>query len=329
MKARHIVTLSVITCAGLMARAWVIDWDKIEHWAGSGTNRAALVVQFADDGPKEAYVWGFRWNDGDFEGEGPSGEQLFRGIVAECPDLLLFTQFTGSMGSTVDGIGYFNPSKGSLANKIGYDFDGAKNDGRVSFNYFSPNEFMGQTSAPGNFTPTFCRRAINEAVDTRIIEHPINAKAYGYPAYDYDWWQPKETLDLENERWNAGWYDGYWSYWVGGIDSEELSYSGLGYSSRKLRNNGVDGWKYTFLDGPVTGDIDGSTGASEQWHELNYAHFKLLSSIQEISEDISGNETVVAIFGTDGCRYASLSELPSGIYIVRFSNNRIAKILKK
>ena len=188
---------------------------------------------------------------------------------------------------------------------------------------------MGQTSAPGNFTPTFCRRAINEAVDTRIIEHPINAKAYGYPAYDYDWWQPKETLDLENERWNAGWYDGYWSYWVGGIDSEELSYSGLGYSSRKLRNNGVDGWKYTFLDGPVTGDIDGSTGASEQWHELNYAHFNLSSSIQEISSDISGNETVVAIYGTDGRRYTSLSELPSGIYIVRFSNNRTAKILKK
>ncbi|MDE6835471.1 MAG: T9SS type A sorting domain-containing protein [Muribaculaceae bacterium] len=51
--------------------------------------------------------------------------------------------------------------------------------------------------------------------------------------------------------------------------------------------------------------------------------------MQEISSDISGNETVVAIYGTDGRRYTSLSELPSGIYIVRFSNNRTAKILKK
>lgn len=57
----------------LSANAFVIDWNKIVHWAGSGNNKAALVVQFADNGPEEAYVWGYRWNDG----QTPSGEDMF------------------------------------------------------------------------------------------------------------------------------------------------------------------------------------------------------------------------------------------------------------
>ena len=80
----------------LSANAFVIDWNKIVHWAGSGNNKAAMVVQFADNGPEEAYVWGYRWDDG----QTPSGEDMFRAIAKESSDLTLFTQFTGTFLET-------------------------------------------------------------------------------------------------------------------------------------------------------------------------------------------------------------------------------------
>lgn len=320
---RYLIPVITIGVA-ISAHAFVLDWERIEHWAGSGSNKAALVVQFADGGPEEAYVWGFRWNDDDFDGGTPSGEDMFRGIVAESADLLLFTQFTGSLGSTVDGIGYFDPEGPALASRIAYDFDGAKADPRVSFDYFTPNTLMNQTKAPGNFTPAYCRRAIQQAADTRIIEHPINAREYGYPAYDYDWWQPSEPLDLSSMRWNAGWYDGYWSYWVGGPDFEELSYSGLGYSSRKLRDGQVDAWKYTMLDGPITDwSADGSTGASEAWHQLNYSHFNASTAITSATVE----STVTAVYNLRGEKVTG--QLPAGVYVIHYSDGHSAKIIVK
>ena len=325
------------TCVALTAGAWTLDWDKIEHWTGEGPARSALVVQFQDNGPKESYVWGFRWNPSDYEDGRPSGEDMFRAIAAADGNLLLFTQYTGWMGSTVDGIGFSFPGEDGLAGRIAYDFEGASSDPRVSFDYFTPNELMGQTSAPGMFTAMYCLQAIEAAKATHIIEHPLNARDYGYPAYDYDWWQPSAPLDNDRARWNAGWYDGYWSYWTGGTDSDELSYSGVGYSSRKLSDGEVDGWKYALLDGPVTfaprkagaqnrvrQQVDGETGASEQWHPLNYSH----------TRDGVGVETAVAtpqaavaeIYTMQGVRVRSvkadalaeaIDALPSGVYVVK------------
>lgn len=325
--SKNIIWGIILAATSLTTHAVVVEWDKITHWTGEGSNRAALVVQFNDNGPQRAYVWGYRWNDEDFENGTPSGEDMFRAIAANSNDLLLFTQYTGWMGSTVDGIGLYNPAGQSVASSLAYDFDNAKEDSRISFDYFTPNELMGQTKAPGNFTPIYCERSITAAVDSHIIEHPINARDYGYPAYDYDWWQPSAQLDLTQQRWNAGWYDGYWSYWVGGTDLDEASYSGLGYSSRKLSDGQVDGWKYMLLDGPVTGGVDGFTGASEPWYELDYDHF----STQGITDVQTGNNEIEAIYTIGGVKIDinDTQAIKPGVYIVKYHGGITRKLLIK
>ena len=254
--------LPILIASCFTASAWTLDWDKVQYWAGEGENKAALVVEFSDDGDQYGYVWGYRWP----AGTTATGEDMFRAIASASEDLDLFTQYTGDMGSTVCGIGY--SADHSVMRDLAFDFDGAQADGNISFNYFSANGAMGQTQVPGFDTPDICAQAIEDACDTHILEHPINARAYGYPAYDYDWWLAPQKSDLDS-RWQAGWYNGYWSYYTGKANSESLAYSGTGYSSRQLADGDVDAWKYRHL----TDDADGYTGASTPSAPLNYHHF--------------------------------------------------------
>ena len=40
----------------------VTGFDDIQLWAGSGAQKAALVVDFHDGTSKQSFVWGFRWD---------------------------------------------------------------------------------------------------------------------------------------------------------------------------------------------------------------------------------------------------------------------------
>lgn len=177
MRRNYLSILTLVLAISLTANAFVVEWDKIEHWAGEGPNKAALVVQFDDGGEKKAYVWGYRWNGSDTQ---PSGEDMFRAIASESTDLYLFTQYTGWMGNTVCGIGYSLDN--SIAYHIEFDFDSAMNDPCISFNWFSSNTTLGQTSTPGWDTPDLCEVAIDEAKSTHILEHPIDARTMATPA---------------------------------------------------------------------------------------------------------------------------------------------------
>ncbi|MDE6310782.1 MAG: T9SS type A sorting domain-containing protein [Muribaculaceae bacterium] len=297
-----------------IAAAFTVDWNRIQFWTGEGENKAAIVVQFLDDGPEEAYVWGYRWKK-DTEA---SGEDMFRAVAASSPDLTLFTQFTGPMGSTVCGIGYSHEH--TISDYLEFDFDAAREDPNISFNWFSANTMLGQTSTPGWDTPDLCSEAIILSKTSHILDHPINAMVYGYACYDYDWWQPYELPADKLIRWNAGWYKGYWSYWCGTADSESFAYSGLGMSSRKLADGDVDGWKYTSLDGEY---IDGSTGATAAWHPLNYSHFSS-SHVNDITTE--NNIEKIYVYNSSGVRIRELesdvtigylySILPKGLYII-------------
>ena len=64
-----------------------------------------------------------------------------------------------------------------------------------------------------------------------VLPHP---NALGY---DYDNYEAGDTEDY----WYAGWYSGYWSYWLS-TDGNSWSYSGLGASSRQLTDGCWDGW---------------------------------------------------------------------------------------
>ncbi|MBD5289297.1 MAG: T9SS type A sorting domain-containing protein [Bacteroides sp.] len=339
MKKNLLVLFSALGLVSLGARGFILEWDKIEHWTGEGENRAALVVQFLDNGPEEAYVWGYRWPSG----TEASGEDMFRAIAAASDDLSLFTQFTGPMGNTVCGIGY---SLGhTVSDYLEFDFDGAMEDPNISFNWFSANTFLGQSSTPGWDTPDLCQEAIEASKESHILDHPINARQYGYACYDYDWWQPYDLPENELIRWNAGWYKGYWSYWCGGTDSDYFAYSGLGMTSRKLRDGDVDGWKYALLDGPVVfvpgakresvqnrskrkihQRIDATTGATAAWYPLNYSHFNT-TGLHEIA---SSDNNEIRVYRADGKvvgnisgseEIADLSKyLPAGLYIISDGN---------
>lgn len=254
-----IASLGLCVSANAVEYVDWVDWDQIEHWAGdpNGENKCALVIDF-QDGYDEAYVWGYRWNGT------KTGEDLVRAVASQSSILTAMIQYTGTMGSTLNGLG-ISLSREEL-DYLHYDFDRAAIGGEVSFGFFEPNTSMGQEVAPGYAAEGMCIDAIEKAKTTGIIEHPLNAFLYGYPAYDYDYWQLEDGYESYDYRWRAGWYDGYWSYWHGPNDYDYLGYSGLGMSSTVLSDGCVQAWKYIVFNG---GGSFGDTGG-ELAENLNY-----------------------------------------------------------
>jgi hypothetical protein len=104
---------SLLALAGLFVSAHVhaISLDDIQLWAGSGTNRAALVVEW--NSPEvfnnttvpapvanKTLVWGYRFN-----GTNATGTEMLKAVLAADPKLYVVAD--DYFGSTfVDGIGY-------------------------------------------------------------------------------------------------------------------------------------------------------------------------------------------------------------------------------
>lgn len=59
---KWILGLLAIPVSGLQAQIPVGNLDDIQHWTGSGTNRAALVLQWNDAFSPSSLVWGYRWD---------------------------------------------------------------------------------------------------------------------------------------------------------------------------------------------------------------------------------------------------------------------------
>ena len=185
-------------------------FDMIENWTGSGENRAALVIQWndADGRDPAALVFGYRW-DGT-----ATGYEMFRDVVLNNPQLFGLLQRTNvgcdisaiaPDGYTVDGIGWDDDESGDPG-----IWDSANND------YYYP--------------------------EGGLQYHPRGGSSIdgSYPDYDYDNWKAVDAKDI----WQAGWYQGYWSYWVRNSQSQPFSYSGVGVSCRQLVDGCWDGWNF-------------------------------------------------------------------------------------
>jgi hypothetical protein len=90
-------------CAAASAQAGAVSsFDDIQFWAGTGSKRAAVAIDWDDASSADtALVWGFRW-DGD-----ATGEDLFRAVLAA--DTRLFAKlqdYGGELGSALYGVGY-------------------------------------------------------------------------------------------------------------------------------------------------------------------------------------------------------------------------------
>lgn len=220
------------------------SFDDIQFWVGSGSKRAALVIEWHDGNRPDAMVWGYRW-----DGEA-TGHDMIVAIAQADPRLVLLTQYTGWMGYTIDGIGY-----GESRLNISYDLEGAKSEPKNAFKFEPPitNPLLGQTSHPEHPAEDVAA-AIRQGVQTGVIYHPINAERYGYPSYDYDHWSCSNGI-----HWQAGWYYGYWSYFVRSSQTSNFSYSGLGATSRVLTDGCWDAWSWNgnmnTSEGTQPGDV--------------------------------------------------------------------------
>lgn len=98
-----------LAIAGSFLESFAISFDDIQFWIGSGTNRAALVIEWST--PESALysivpapiadkslVWGYRFNGT------ATGTQMLQAILVADPRLYLVADET--YGTFVEGIGY-------------------------------------------------------------------------------------------------------------------------------------------------------------------------------------------------------------------------------
>lgn len=201
------------------------SFGDIAFWVGEGTNQAALVLSWHDGSTTnpDHMVWGYRWP----AGETRTGLDMIKAVASADKRALLLIQYTGSMGYTVNG--------------IGYDEDPTNLD--ITFDAASAKAHITSYQYPAN-AQDIANQAITEGQVSGIINHPFNANTgTGYPAYDYDYW----TIDRDfypDTHWHAGWYNGYWSYFCRDAKNQDWEYSSWGASSRELTNGTWDAWSY-------------------------------------------------------------------------------------
>lgn len=95
------------------SNAQVLDFNDITLWAGSGSNQAAVVIDWRDglDYPGESFgealVWGYRWDGA------ATGLDMIQAIAVLDIRLSVFTT-TFSFGEAVTGISYDLTGDGSI-----------------------------------------------------------------------------------------------------------------------------------------------------------------------------------------------------------------------
>jgi len=122
--------------------------------------------------------------------------------------------------------------------KYGYDMinDIAKADKRFFHLRFWSGSYLGYAVAGIGFDVSGNAKISNGGSCQSPVDGSVNADSY-----DFDDWKLCAGVD---ERWGAGWYDAYWSYWVADDIKSKWEYSGLGASSRVLKDNSVDAWYF-------------------------------------------------------------------------------------
>ena len=92
-------TFSILFVTLCTPFAHAFGFSDIIDWTGTGSNEAALLVDWQDGTTHPALVWGFRW-DGT-----ATGEDMIKAVAAADPDLTV--QITSySFGDAVTAIGF-------------------------------------------------------------------------------------------------------------------------------------------------------------------------------------------------------------------------------
>ena len=111
MKKLLISTFFVVS---ISAFASAFDFSSIVNWTGTGSNEAALVVDFEDGTQYPAFVWGYRWNGTQ------TGEQMVNAIIAANPNLTDHVT-SYSFGDALDEYRYDGTAYGlGLHDEVGF-----------------------------------------------------------------------------------------------------------------------------------------------------------------------------------------------------------------
>lgn len=124
---------SSAACAGLLVMTTAaVTFDDIEFWVGSGTNRAALVIDWADGLSPESLLWGYQWN-----GQATGLDMLLAVVRADSRLFAHLGQY--AWGTAVFGLGYDLNGNGifSVSPAPGFDAQGvawslSPNDARTA-----------------------------------------------------------------------------------------------------------------------------------------------------------------------------------------------------
>ncbi len=84
---------------GLASGVHAFTFDDVRLWAGSGPNRAGVVIDFYDGAAPRSFAWGFRWSGV------ATGEDLLRAVDTLDPALTCGVD-TGSFGAYLDHVAY-------------------------------------------------------------------------------------------------------------------------------------------------------------------------------------------------------------------------------
>ncbi len=95
---RFILALS--TSALFASSVFAVSFDSVQYWIGTGSNRAALVIDFNDGQMPRSYMWGYRWNGV------ATGEDMLKGIVNHDSLLQADFSFFSGFGSALDAVRY-------------------------------------------------------------------------------------------------------------------------------------------------------------------------------------------------------------------------------
>lgn len=175
--------------AGQRSEADVLSFNDIAIWAGSGSNEAALVVDWNDG--QSPLAWGYRWDGA------ATGEDMFRAVAAEDDSLFARIQVFG-FGSLLNGIGYDRDDDGfgvsGTSGAKSFDADGIFEGAEVEFG--TKTDADDSYSEANNTTFEYWEYFIGTG-------NPYAGGSWGPPATGFS------GRSLSNGDWDGWYYPGF------------------------------------------------------------------------------------------------------------------------
>jgi hypothetical protein len=244
---------------------WIGCVDRSDL-ANNPVDTAYLLVKWTDDKAIErgdsVLIWAYVWNTKTPQGYAINkySIDMLRAVANGDCRFSVLLQNTGGGNFAVGGFGYnFDDLE---PGRVPLEFDSVGAQGLVArdtiqFRYTgNPN-----CATPYNqfVTPdspfVYINRAIIQSAETGVIKHPLDA-AYGYPAYDYDFWVLEDPGNNDHE-WQAGWNYNYWSFNIREGLSGSFTYPANGVATQLLNNNSVHYFVFASADYNIPVNLDG------------------------------------------------------------------------